>query len=95
MFYLGNGWLEDSRLLVVPDHSLVEIEAVVLELGVLRLGLAAVVVRAQLGHQVGRVLGGVDGQGLGDHQQRLGKLGDGQLFPRNNDNITVTCRLTL
>ena len=87
MFYLGNGWLEDSRLLVVPDHSLVEIEAVVLELGVLRLGLAAVVVRAQLGHQVGSVLGGVDGQGLGDHQQGLGKLSNGQLFSGNEYNF--------
>jgi len=33
--HLGDGWLKDSRLLVVPHHSLVEIQPTVLQLSVL------------------------------------------------------------
>jgi hypothetical protein len=40
------------------------------------------VVCAQLGDKVGGILGGVDGQHLGDDQQAPGKLGNGELFPR-------------
>ena len=38
------------------------------------------VVGAELGHQVGGVLGGVDAKGVGNHQQRLGERADGELL---------------
>ena len=37
-------------------------------------------VGAELGHQVGGVLGGVDAKGVGNHQQRLGERADGELL---------------
>ena len=76
-----DGGLKDAGLLVVPDHPLVEVEAAVLQLLMLLLGLAGVVVGPQLGHQVRGVLGRVDCQGLGDHQQGLGKISNSKLLP--------------
>jgi len=52
------------------------------EVGHFGFGLAGVVVGAQLGDEFGRVLRGVHGQGLGNHQQGAGELSDGQLLPR-------------
>ena len=43
--------------------------------------LRGVVVGPQLGHEVGGVLGCIHRQRLGDDEQRVGKLGDGQLLP--------------
>ena len=80
-FDFGDCGLEHSGLLVVSDDSLVEVETAVLEVGVLLLGLRGVVVSPQLGHEVTGVLGGIDGQGLGDHQQGLGEVSDGELLP--------------
>lgn len=34
--------------------------------------------------EISRVLGGVDGQTLGYDEQRVGELGDGELFARAN-----------
>ena len=82
---LGDGRLEDAHLDVIDDLSLHEVETVVhqLLLGVSeRGGLRGVVVRSQLGDQVGRVLGGVDGERLGDHEKGGGELGDRKLFTR-------------
>ena len=79
-FDLGDGGFEDAGLLVVPHHALVEVQAAVLQVSVLLLGLRRVVVGAELGHQVGSILGGIDRQGLGDDQQGLGEVSDGQLF---------------
>ena len=66
---------------VMPYLSVHEIEAGEFEVlpGLLR--LAGVVESSQLGDKIGRVLGRVDRQRLGNHQQGTGELGDGQLFP--------------
>ena len=49
------------------------------------LGLAGVVIGAKFGDKIGGILGSIDGQGLGDDQQGLGKFGDSQLFSENID----------
>jgi hypothetical protein len=43
-------------------------------------GLSRVVVGAELGDEFSRVFGGVDGEGLGDHEEGGGEFGDGELF---------------
>ena len=77
---LGDGGLEHTSLLVVPNHPFIEIQATILQLLMLLLGLAGVVVGSQLGDQVGGVLRCVDRQGLWNDQQGLGKVSNGKLF---------------
>ena len=84
---LGDGGLEDAGFLVVPDDALVEVQAVVLHVGVVGLGLARVVVGAEFGDELGGVLGGVHGQRLGDHQQGVRELGNGQLFSEEDSKL--------
>ncbi|KAH9397873.1 hypothetical protein TYRP_004202 [Tyrophagus putrescentiae] len=82
--HLGDGRLEDAHLHRVLHRALKEIQAGVLHRRVVRLRLGAVVVGAQLRHQVGGVLGGVHRQRLRNHQKRPGKLGNRQLLARAN-----------
>lgn len=81
--YLRDRGFEDTGQHVVPEGAVGEIQAVVLEVLVLlvaRVGLARVVIGPQLGNQVRGVLGRVDCQGLGNDEQGLGEVGDGQLL---------------
>ncbi len=39
-------------------------------------------VRAELSDEIGRVFGGVDGEGAGDNEEGLGEFADGELFAR-------------
>ena len=79
-FDLGDGGLEHTGLLVVPNHPFIEIQATILQLLMLLLGLAGVVVGSQLGDQVRGVLRCVYRQGLWNDQQGLGKVSNGKLF---------------
>merc|ERR1712107_345932 len=72
--------LEHTSFLVVPNHPFIEIQATILQLLMLLLGLAGVVVGSQLGDQVRGVLRCVYRQGLWNDQQGLGKVGNGKLF---------------
>lgn len=78
---LAEGRLKDAPLDAVADAACLEVQAGVRQLDLLRPGLRGVVVRSELGHQLGRVLGSVHRQRLGNDQQRICKLCDGQLLP--------------
>mmetsp|Transcript_45445 Transcript_45445/g.119380 ORF Transcript_45445/g.119380 Transcript_45445/m.119380 type:complete len:207 (+) Transcript_45445:186-806(+) len=79
---LGEGGLEDARLQVVLHLARDAVHAVVLHLRLGGIRLRRVVRRAQLGDHVGRVLRGVDGELLRDHEHRGGELGDRELLAR-------------
>ena len=36
--------------------------------------------RAEFGNEVGRIFGGIDGEGTGDDKQGLGEFANGELF---------------
>ena len=77
---LGKRRLEHALAEVVLQLALDEVEAVTREVRLVRLGLARVVVRPELGDEIRGVLGGVHRERLGNHEKRLGKLGDGELL---------------
>ena len=79
---LAHGGLEHAGLDVVANDALVQVEAHVLQRGLALVRLARGVVRAQLGNNLGRVNGAVDGERLGGDEERVGKLGDGELLAR-------------
>jgi hypothetical protein len=81
--HLAHRWLQHARSDIVPDLALEQIEPVP-EQRTFRVSrgriLPRVVVGAQLRDEFSAVLGGVDGEGLGDGQQGVSELGDGELF---------------
>lgn len=91
---LAHAGLEDTGLQAVVNASLHQVQAVVAVRLLLGNGLFLLVgitflhalrqgvAHTQLGDELGRVLGGVDGQRLGDDKQRLGELADGKLLTR-------------
>lgn len=74
--------------LLLINLTFIEIQTAVLEVGVLGLGLAGVMIGAELGHQLGCILSCIDSQRLGDHQQGLGELGNGQLLSGMEKNTS-------
>jgi hypothetical protein len=88
--HLADGRLEHARGDVVAHAARValarpQVEPVAQQrlLGVARgRGLRGVVERAQARDELRRVARGVDGERLGDHEQRGGKLGDRELLTR-------------
>ena len=78
---LAESRLKHAALDAVADAARLEIQARVRQLDLLRAGLRRVVVGPELGHQLGCVLGRIHRQCLGDYQQRVRKLRNGQLFP--------------
>mmetsp|Transcript_6829 Transcript_6829/g.27919 ORF Transcript_6829/g.27919 Transcript_6829/m.27919 type:complete len:430 (+) Transcript_6829:71-1360(+) len=79
---LRHGRLEHALLEIVANDAVHQVEPVPREVLLARLVLRGVMVRPQLGHQVSSILRRVDCQRLGDHQQRLGELRNGQLLAR-------------
>ncbi len=51
------------------------------QVNVLRLGLRRMMVRAHLSYQIRSILCCIDGQRLGDDEERTSKLRNGQLLP--------------
>lgn len=75
--------LQNAGLPVVNHFTVEKIETIVHEpsLGIVQRGiLGSVVVCTELGDEVGRVLGGIDGKGLRDGEEGSGELSDGKLF---------------
>ena len=91
---LTHAGLQNTGLEGVVDTALCQVETVVtvrLLLGdslLLLVGIAVLHTLRQsmsdteLGDKLGRVLSGVDGQGLGDSQEGLGEFTDGELLAR-------------
>lgn len=91
---LAHARLENTSLKAVVDPALGQVKTVVavgLLLGDGLLFLVGVsflhalresVADTELSNEIRGVLGGVNGQSLGDNEQRLGKLANGKLFPR-------------
>lgn len=90
---LAHAGFQDTSLEAVVDAALHQIEAVVL-VGLLLsnslLFLVSIaflntlrksVADTKLGNKFRGILGGVDGQGLGDDEERLSKFTNGQLLP--------------
>lgn len=75
--------LQNAGLPVVNHFTVDKIETIVheLSLGIVQRGvLGSVMVCTELGDEVGRVLGGIDGKGLRDGEEGSGEFGDGKLF---------------
>merc|ERR1719312_965068 len=79
-FNLGDSGLEDSSLLVVPYHSFNEVQATVLQLTVLCLGLRGVVIGSQLSDKITGIFSRVDSQCFGNDEKRFSEVCDGELL---------------
>jgi hypothetical protein len=78
-----DSWLQNTSLDIVSDLALEQVETVEHELTLGVTGgcvLSSIVVRSELGHEVGRVLCSVERQGLGDGKKRSSEFGNGKLF---------------
>lgn len=77
--------LQNAGLPVVNHFTVDKVETIIHEpsLGIVQRGvLGSVMVCTELGDEVGRVLGGIDGKSLRDGEEGSGEFGDGKLFSR-------------
>ena len=107
LFDLAHARLQDTSLKAVVNPALRQVETVVavgLLFGDGFLFLVGVsflhplrksVTDTKLGNEIRGVLGGINGQSLGDNEERLGKFANGKLFPRTLSTEVLASMITI
>lgn len=82
-FDLGDGWLQNTGLDIVAELAVQQIQSIPFESPVTLVGsrcLGSILVGPELGNEVSGVLGSIHRQGFGDHEERVGEFGNGELL---------------